>query len=115
MVLWVMLTCAWFESYLCGRQQTVKLDGSLSAWDSVGVGVPQGSILEPLLISIFVNDLSSVVDNARINMYADDTELHTLLSLVRIYNGFRMIFSLTFIECRTGCKLTDCNLMFQSL
>ena len=67
---------AWFESYLCGRQQTVKFDGSLSAWGSVRVGVPQGSILGPLLFSIFVNDLPSVVDHAQINMYADDTKLH---------------------------------------
>ena len=67
---------AWFESYLCGHQQTVKFDGSLSAWGSVRVGVPQGSILGPLLFSIFVNDLPSVVDHAQINMYADDTELH---------------------------------------
>ena len=68
---------AWFKSYLCGRQQAVKFDGCLSAWGSVGVGVPQGSILGRLLFSIFVNDLPSVVDHAQINMYADDTELHS--------------------------------------
>ena len=56
--------CAWFESYLCGCQRTVKSDGSLSAWGSVRVGVLQGSILGPFLFSIFVNDLPSVVDNA---------------------------------------------------
>ena len=45
-------------------------------WGSVRVGVPQRSILGPLLFSIFVNDLPSVVDHAQFNMYADDTELH---------------------------------------
>ena len=67
---------AWFESYLSGRRQAVKFDGSLSAWSSIGVDVPQWSILGPLLFSIFVNDLPSVVDHAQINMYVDDTELH---------------------------------------
>ena len=38
--------------------------------------MPQGSILGPLLFSIFVNDLPTVVEHAEVNMYADDTELH---------------------------------------
>ena len=63
-------------SYLCGRQQAVKCDHSLSAWGPVQVGVPQGSILGPLLYSIFVNDLPNVVTHVQINKYADDTELH---------------------------------------
>ena len=67
---------AWLESYLYGRQQAVKFDDSLSAWDSVKIGVPQGSILGPLLFSIFVNDLPNVVAHVHINMYADDTVLH---------------------------------------
>ena len=66
---------AWLASYLCGHQQAVKFDDSLSAWGSVKVGVPQGSILR-LVFSIFVNDLPSVVTHAQINMYADDTKLH---------------------------------------
>ena len=38
--------------------------------------MPQGSILGPLLFSIFVNDLPAIVEHADVNMYADDTELH---------------------------------------
>ena len=48
-------------------------DGSLSSWGSIGVGVLQGSILGPLLFSLFVNDLPNVVDHTCVNMYADDT------------------------------------------
>ena len=80
---------AWLESYLCGHQQAVKFDGCLSAWGSVRVSMPQGSMLGPLLFSIFVNDLSSVVDHAQINMYANDTELHCC---GKDYKLFRMIF-----------------------
>ena len=67
---------AWFKSYLSDRRQCVKYDGSLSSWGSIGVGVLQGSILGPLLFSLFVNDLPNVVDHTCVNMYADDTELH---------------------------------------
>ena len=67
---------AWFKSYLSYRRQCVKYDGSLSSWGSIGVGVLQGSILGPLLFSLFVNDLPNVVDHTCVNMYADDTELH---------------------------------------
>jgi len=66
----------WFESYLSGRQQSVKYGGFLFVWRSVEIAVPQGSILGPLLLSIFVNDLPSIVEHANVNMYADDTELH---------------------------------------
>ena len=48
----------------------------MSSSGSIKVGVPQGSILGPLLFSIGVNDLPSVISLSDINMYADDTELH---------------------------------------
>jgi len=54
----------------------MKYGGFLSEWSSVEIGVPQGSILGPLLFSIFVNDLLVIVEHANVNMYADDTKLH---------------------------------------
>ena len=51
----------WFTDYLSGRKQRVVMDGVLSVWKDIVKGVPQGSILGPLLFTIFVNDLPDTV------------------------------------------------------
>ena len=56
--------------------QRVCLQGSSSSWGLVRAGVPQGSILGPLLFSIYVNDLPAVVHNCQLNMFAYDMEIH---------------------------------------
>ncbi len=65
----------WIESYLEGRMQVTKVDGVLSPPAPVACGVPQGSILGPLLFTIYVNDIPKCVANAKINLYADDTAI----------------------------------------
>ena len=62
--------------YLTGRQQRVLFNGDLSQWGTVTVGVPQGSILDPLLFALYLNDLPVVVKHCILNLYADDAELH---------------------------------------
>ena len=52
---------AWFKSYLSDRQQQVNIAGVSSSTKTVTCGVPQGSILGPLLFLIYVNDMSAVV------------------------------------------------------
>jgi len=54
----------------------VCVQSTFSSQVSITVGIPQGSILGPLLFSIYVNDLLNSVNTCDINMYADDTELH---------------------------------------
>ena len=66
----------WFASYLSGHRQRVNLQGSFSDWGMIRAGVPQGSILGPLLFRIYMNDLPSVARGCQLNMYADDMELH---------------------------------------
>ena len=69
-------TLKWFRSYLTNRNQIVKLNNEQSDKQMVMTGVPQGSILGPLLFVIFVNDISQYVGTATANLYADDTLIY---------------------------------------
>ncbi len=65
----------WFENYLTGRTQSVNVDGQLSDPFPVTIGVPQGSILGPLLFLLYLNDLPSVTECCSVSLFADDTEM----------------------------------------
>jgi len=67
--------CFWLTSYLRSRAQIVTLDGERSESVTVENGVPQGSILGPLLFKIYTSDLPGVIKNCSIHLYADDTQL----------------------------------------
>ena len=66
----------WFTDYLSNRTQVVEFQGVTSASEAVSTGVPQGSILGPLLFILHINDLPEVVSDCNILMYADDTVLY---------------------------------------
>ena len=65
----------WFSSYLQNRTQRVSVNNVLSDQRSILYGVPQGSILGPLLFLMFINDLPLYTDDVSKDMYADDTTL----------------------------------------
>ena len=66
---------AWFKNYLANRRQYVFFKGAQSAMQNITCGVPQGSILGPLLFLIFINDLSEQSTIIRFILYADDTTM----------------------------------------
>ena len=65
----------WFESYLKDRKQYVSIKGKTSSTRTVRYGVPQGSVLAPLLFSIFINDLPRSIDCEEMFLFADDATL----------------------------------------
>ena len=66
----------WFKSYLENRQQIVKCNGQKSDIQNISIGVPQGSILGPLLFIIYVNDISQHIHTGTASLYADDTLIY---------------------------------------
>ena len=65
----------WFRSYLQGRKQQVAVLGATSRELPVTSGVPQGSLLGPILLLLFVDDLPNAVKTSRVACYADDTKI----------------------------------------
>ena len=65
------------QSYLSDRQQRTKLGNTYSSWKDITHGVPQGSILGPLLFNIFLCDMLFILEDIDIASYADDTTPYT--------------------------------------
>ena len=65
----------WFGSYLSDRRQRVVMQGEFSDWGRIEAGVPQGSVLGPLLFLVYVNDIVDIV-SSNIRLYADDVTLY---------------------------------------
>jgi hypothetical protein len=63
----------WLKDYLTDRQQRVLVNGQSSSWGNIKAGVPQGSVLGPLLFLIFINDLTDTIKHRKIRLFADDT------------------------------------------
>jgi hypothetical protein len=64
----------WFKDYLSHRQQRVVINGEHSSWGHIKAGVPQGSVLGPLLFLVYINDITENI-NTNIRLFADDTTL----------------------------------------
>lgn len=73
-------TMSWFHSYLSDRSQIVSINGKHSEKEKVSCGVPQGSILGPLLFLVFINDLPLALQSfvSSTDLYADDTTFYDI-------------------------------------
>ena len=69
----------WIESFLSNRRQKVRVNNEVSEWSPVISGVPQGSILGPILFTLFVFDIPDAI-NSLISMFADDTKIYKMLT-----------------------------------
>ena len=81
----------WFQSYLSDRKQYVDINGKSSELLEITCGVPQGSVLGPLLFLIYINDLPNINKILNFYLYADDTNIYyessSLDKLERTVNG----------------------------
>ncbi len=68
----------WVESFLTGRTQQVTVNGRNSQWMDVSSGIPQGSVLGPILFVIFINDLPESVSSS-VYLFADDTKIFRVI------------------------------------
>ena len=69
------ITKKWFETYLKERQQFVSINGYNSECASMPNGVPQGSVLGPLVFLLYINDLNLAIQHCKVHNFADDTNL----------------------------------------
>ena len=86
-------TLNWFTSYLTNRQQYVQVNDEVSSLKTISTGVPQGSILGPLLFIIYMNDIAKVTDKFHFTLYADDTSLSEPLCTFTVNTGNRKALS----------------------
>ena len=113
----------WIEQWLTDRRQRVVVDGEVSSWKSVLSGVPQGSVLGPILFLVYINDLEEGV-TGNILKFADDTKLSTkskkigdkknvqddIDKLVKLAEKWQMLFNFGKCKClHTGPGNTSMN------
>ena len=68
----------WIKEFLSARRQRVVVNGAHSEWGDITSGIPQGSVLVPILFLIFINDLPKVI-KCSIKLFADDAKLYQII------------------------------------
>ena len=71
----------WIDSFLTGRKQCVSIEGKKSKWEPVFCGIPQGSVIGPILFVIFINDMPNEVKYNMCKLFADDCKLYGVVNV----------------------------------
>ena len=104
------------NSYLSNRSQRVKIGDTTSDWSLISRGIPQGSVLGPLLFNIFFNDLLYDSFNSTISSYADDTQLFATsvdpIILQHFINADLIIANEWFSNNGMSVNASKCSSMF---
>ena len=109
-----------FESYLTGGRQVTKLGSTISTLLPINTGVPQGSILGPILFSLFINDLSHNCKNSTAFLFADDSALYfnnvtrgiyaNVIEDMKIIHEWFRVNKLSFNATKTSFLVFDRNI-----
>ena len=96
----------WFKSYLIDRSQVVKIEDTTSKALPLEFGVPQGSILGPLLFTVYVNDLPLVPRYCQFAIYVDDNKLFLAFQPCEILKAIQLL-NLNLVETAWWCCLNS--------
>ncbi|KAL7075050.1 hypothetical protein ACQ4LE_002296 [Meloidogyne hapla] len=111
----------WISNYLYNRKSVVKIGNEFSKQFSITSGVPQGSILGPLLFNIYISDMPKLCDtpNIKIKLFADDVKAYQILSKTNSNYSSLQIFINKFIQyCNTNglnISLQKCSVLYIGL
>ena len=86
------------ESYLSDRSQQIRMGSNTSGWETLTKGVPQGSILGPLLFNVFLNDIFYIIEKCSLYNYADDNTLAYIHKKLEVLQQILVTESLSLIQ-----------------
>ena len=99
---------SWFISYLSSRNQQCSVNGHLSADSQINCGIPQGSLIGPLLFLLYINDLANFLDNGTAPINADYTSIS--FAAPTNYNDLEMMINTELANINTWLKVSNHSL-----
>ncbi len=108
-------TVGWFVNYLSDRSQCINIEGLTSSTLNVNIGVPQGSVLGPLLFILYINNIGNNLAHSSFHLYTDDMVIYSSAStLDQALNHFQSDFDAvqhTLSDLKLVLNAEKCKLM----